>query len=227
MKIDICTVKFEDLELSPRSSEKIRGYIGNKYIENDLFHNHNDNKFIYRYPLVQYKVIKNKPIIIGLLEGTSAVKKLALIEEELIIDDKKLETNQKDIWNLNNLYFKEVKSVTEGKALEEYDKYVDSIKKLELQKIREFELIEDNKFKRDVIIRYNEETEELIKIIENYKEYEEQEVVNAWRGLNKYRISVSWADIKDLVHEIRGTYFLNKEDYDINRGVIKRKHLFL
>lgn len=97
MKIDICTVKFEDLELSPRSSEKIRGYIGNKYIENDLFHNHNDNKFIYRYPLVQYKVIKNKPIIIGLLEGTSAVKKLALIEEELIIDDKKLETYQKEI----------------------------------------------------------------------------------------------------------------------------------
>ena len=43
-------------------SEKLRGYIGNKYKEYDILHNHDDNKFIYRYPLVQYKIINKKQL---------------------------------------------------------------------------------------------------------------------------------------------------------------------
>ena len=82
--------------------------------------------------------------------------------------------------------------------------------------------MEENKNKIDVIIRYNSESEDCIKIIENSEEHEEQQIVNAWRTLNKYRIAVNKNDVIDMVHEIKGSNFLNKEDYDKNRVIIRR-----
>ena len=41
MNIDICKLELQNIDLKPRDSEKIRGYLGNKYIENDILHNHN------------------------------------------------------------------------------------------------------------------------------------------------------------------------------------------
>ena len=88
MDIDICRVVFEDLEFTARYSEKIRGYIGNKYRENDLLHNHIEDKFIYRYPLVQYKVILKKPTVIGIGEGANIVARIGIADDELILDGK-------------------------------------------------------------------------------------------------------------------------------------------
>lgn len=97
MKLDICKVIFDDIKLSPRYSEKIRGYLGNKYIENNLLHNHDENKFIYRYPMVQYKVESGIPIIIGINEGASVVAKIAIMNDELVLDGKEYNTFQKQI----------------------------------------------------------------------------------------------------------------------------------
>lgn len=42
--------------------------------ESDLFHNHiNDTKFIYRYPLIQYKIKDKKPCLICLKEATEDI----------------------------------------------------------------------------------------------------------------------------------------------------------
>lgn len=97
MNLEICTVKFTDLKLTPRYAEKLRGYIGNKYKEIDLLHNHKKNKFIYRYPLVQYKIINSEPIIIGINEGVSIVSEIGLNDDELILDKVIYETFQKEI----------------------------------------------------------------------------------------------------------------------------------
>ena len=46
--------------------EKLRGYFANRFKE-VLFHNHNeDGNFRYGYPLIQYKIIKNRPVIVGM-----------------------------------------------------------------------------------------------------------------------------------------------------------------
>lgn len=97
MKIDICKVKFKDLNLTPRYGEKLRGYLGNKYKEINLLHNHEGNKFIYRYPLVQYKVIDNIPMIIGMNEATNIVGNIGVNDDEFIFDNKKFDSFQKEI----------------------------------------------------------------------------------------------------------------------------------
>lgn len=64
-----------DKPLSKRSAEKLRGFFGSKYRDNNLFHNHDQaGKSIYRYPLIQYKLIDGNLSIIGLSEGAAFIK---------------------------------------------------------------------------------------------------------------------------------------------------------
>ncbi|WP_346930178.1 CRISPR-associated helicase Cas3' [Clostridium sp.] len=142
-----------------------------------------------------------------------------LLEATLKILEGRKKIEESELWEINNKYFSKLREVTKNKSLEDYKEYCENIKALRLQNIREFELIKGNKNKIDVIIRYNSEAEECIKIIENNEEYEEQQIVNAWRTLNKYRIAVNKKYVTNIVHEIKGSYFLNKEDYNEERGI--------
>lgn len=137
----------------------------------------------------------------------------------------KIEENQ--LWEINNSYFAKVKEVTLNKSDEKYKEYCENIKQLRLQEIRKFELIKDkNEMKIDVIIRYNEEAEKCIEIIDHNYDYEEQDIVNAWRCLNKYRISVNRSDVENIINEIKGSNFINKQDYDKDIGIIRNKTWF-
>ncbi|WP_186431019.1 CRISPR-associated endonuclease Cas6 [Clostridium sp. BSD9I1] len=113
MKLDICKVTFDDIKLSPRYSEKIRGYLGNKYIENNLLHNHVEDKFLYRYPLVQYKVLSQVPIIIGINEGADIVANIGIMDDGLILDGTEYNTFQKKI----------IKSKLNFECTEDYIRY--------------------------------------------------------------------------------------------------------
>lgn len=97
MKVDTIKVAYNDLYENSRFSEKIRGYLGNKYKDNDILHNHSEDRFIYRYPLVQYKVIDKTPIVIGINDGVDGVLKIGVNDDELIIDNKKVESFQMSI----------------------------------------------------------------------------------------------------------------------------------
>lgn len=85
MKLEISILKYSDLKLDLRGSEKLRGYIGNKYIETDILHNHTQTGYIYRYPLTQYKVIDDIPMIIGLGKASEIVREIALDCEDINI----------------------------------------------------------------------------------------------------------------------------------------------
>ena len=86
MKIEISILKYSDLKLDLRDSEKLRGYIGNKYIETDILHNHTQTGYIYRYPLTQYKVIDSVPMIIGIREASEIVKNIEIDCEDINIE---------------------------------------------------------------------------------------------------------------------------------------------
>lgn len=113
MNIDICKLSFENLSMKPRVSEKIRGYLANKYKEIDLLHNHNEEKFIYRYPLVQYKVIKGKPMIIGINEASNIVANIGLIEDKFTLENSDIRFLEKSI----------IKKKFEFKELDDYIEY--------------------------------------------------------------------------------------------------------
>jgi len=51
-----------------------RGAINAQFSESDpLFHNHEGENFRYAYPLIQYKLIKNKAALVGINEGTTSI----------------------------------------------------------------------------------------------------------------------------------------------------------
>lgn len=60
------------------SASKLRGFIGNQYSEFTLLHNHiRDEKFMFSYPFIQYKVIDGDAYIIGIDEGGEILKKIS------------------------------------------------------------------------------------------------------------------------------------------------------
>lgn len=98
MKIDIFKLLFSDLHLEPRKIPKIRGYIANRFKEYDVLHNHNDNKYLYRYPLIQYKIVNEAPALIGTGDG---IRVLETIENEIRamnLDGEKIELYEKQMY---------------------------------------------------------------------------------------------------------------------------------
>ena len=77
-------------------ADKLRGYIGNKYMDDFLLHNHKENgAHIYRYPVVQYKVINGNPLLLGVEDGIQSVWKVFDDISELNIDNTELEVFDK------------------------------------------------------------------------------------------------------------------------------------
>lgn len=98
--IPITTITFPEIALRTRDAHKLRGYFGELFKEHSpLLHNHleSDNeetgdaattavKFRYAYPLVQYKVLRQTPTLVGLGEGAGLLAQLFLQMREIDID---------------------------------------------------------------------------------------------------------------------------------------------
>ncbi len=70
-----------DMGITSADAAKIRGFMGRKYVSDTLFHNHReDGTNIYRYPLVQYKIIDGIPLLIGIEDG---IKSLWTVFDEM------------------------------------------------------------------------------------------------------------------------------------------------
>lgn len=97
-KIEIFEIKYTDIDVSVSTSTMIRGYFANKYKEIDEMHNHNGDKFIYRYPNIQYKVINNNPVIVGINKGAEILKeKNIFCEDNIKIGNNEIVSNQRKI----------------------------------------------------------------------------------------------------------------------------------
>lgn len=94
MKVDICSLMIKtDKEIKVPAS-KIRGYIGNQFKDKSILHNHYGNeRFLYSYPLVQYKIINGQPLILGVGEGAKVLKDISSDLYEFKLDKNYL------IWN--------------------------------------------------------------------------------------------------------------------------------
>jgi len=62
---------------------KLRGFFGRKFAENTLFHHHEGQRLLYRYPKVQYKVIGGRPIVVGVDDAADAVAEAARSTDSL------------------------------------------------------------------------------------------------------------------------------------------------
>lgn len=66
------------------NSVGLRGFMGHKFSDDVILHNHDDKDLIYSYPRVQYKVIDGKALIMGLAEGAESLKHIPYIESVTI-----------------------------------------------------------------------------------------------------------------------------------------------
>ncbi len=94
------TLSFNNIRLSPSQTHKFRGYVGNIFSEYDLIHNHDpvSGKPIYRYPLIQFKIINGTPCIIALTENAVQIfTEIFMGMDEMIIGEKRIPVHEKDL----------------------------------------------------------------------------------------------------------------------------------
>lgn len=89
MKIKVVKLIYDledDLPLS--FGHKLRGYFANRF-KDVLFHQHKeDGSLRYKYPLIQYKIINKKPVVLGLKEGAELIVENFLSIERLVLGDR-------------------------------------------------------------------------------------------------------------------------------------------
>lgn len=83
------TIQLTDNKIDPRDIPKVRGYIASKFPQYIELHNHADkDKYIYSYPLVQYKVIDGVATFIAVNEVVKTLMEVIYEVEEIDIKDR-------------------------------------------------------------------------------------------------------------------------------------------
>ncbi len=91
-RIRILDVEFED-EIHPWEVSAFRGaVIESAGRKNIIFHNHKQDKFVYSYPLIQYKRIGKKPHLVCIEEGVDEIHKFfENMQEGVFLNDRPYE----------------------------------------------------------------------------------------------------------------------------------------
>lgn len=92
-------IRFPEIKLATRDAHKLRGYFGNLFREQSpLLHNHLEGgEILYRYPMVQYKVLQGIPTLVGLNEGADLLIQLFLKIKNIAIDGYSFPVLQKNM----------------------------------------------------------------------------------------------------------------------------------
>src|SRR6185312_711718 len=98
-QIQQTTIRFPEIRLETRDGHKLRGYFGRLFQEHSfLLHKHHESgELIYRYTLVQYKLIENTPTLVGLNEGATLLGNLFMKIRSLKLDGRTYPILEKNI----------------------------------------------------------------------------------------------------------------------------------
>ncbi|MDI6917817.1 MAG: CRISPR-associated endonuclease Cas6 [Thermoplasmatales archaeon] len=83
-------------------SNKLRGYIGNKFSQYPILHHHlTGEQSLYTYPKVQYKIIDGNAILVGINEGADVLKEISDKIEMLIFGKNLYKVNSIQMNQMN------------------------------------------------------------------------------------------------------------------------------
>ena len=68
-EITVLRASWPDISLRPADAVRLRGAVAGAAPEADALHNHAGDGFLYRYPMVQYKVLSGHPAVLAAEEG--------------------------------------------------------------------------------------------------------------------------------------------------------------
>jgi len=89
-----------NISLKSSQIHKFRGFIGRLFQEHDLIHNHDPEtgRVIYRYPLIQFKLIRRTPAIIAVTDrAVKLFSEIFLKLDSIRIDDVRIPVFEKDL----------------------------------------------------------------------------------------------------------------------------------
>jgi len=98
MKIKTMLLKMESDQPIREDASKLRGFFARKFDSYILMHNHlGNNKFLYKYPRIQYKSINHAKILLGLAEGVEVLQSIYNQYEKIILDGHTYQIYSKEI----------------------------------------------------------------------------------------------------------------------------------
>ena len=128
------TLFLKNIKLKSAQIHKFRGFVGNLFKDYDLIHNHMSNgNPIYRYPLIQFKLIEKTPAIIAVTDQAIRIfSEIFMKMDEVIIDgavipvyEKDLKVEDVDFGYSNETYMYEFVSPWIGLNQKNFRKYID------------------------------------------------------------------------------------------------------
>lgn len=107
MLLKTLTLRLESDKQIKERAHQLRGFFATKFNEYVLLHQHQTDKFIYTYPLIQYKILDDIPTIIGINEGAEVLiniydkydsltlgeQEYKIFQREIIIKEQKFEVS--------------------------------------------------------------------------------------------------------------------------------------
>ena len=94
------TLFLNNITLRISQTHKFRGFIGNLFENYDVIHNHDlqTGKPIYRYPLIQFKLINKTPAIVAITEQAVAIfLEIFMKLDKIVIEDVTIPVFGKDL----------------------------------------------------------------------------------------------------------------------------------
>lgn len=76
MKLKTLILTMQSERTINENASKLRGFFATEFNNYILLHQHNGGNFIYKYPLIQYKIINKVPIILSIKEGIDVMKNI-------------------------------------------------------------------------------------------------------------------------------------------------------
>ena len=94
-EIHIMTARYPDISVPQGKGTLLRGFFAAGQGEGSLLHNHGEQGAgLYRYPLVQYKIIGGVPTVLAIEEGIDAVQPLVIGRQELLLGGRRYPRGQ-------------------------------------------------------------------------------------------------------------------------------------
>jgi len=82
----------------PPRAHQLRGAISSSFPQEPIFHQHEGDKFVYRYPLVQYRWERTAGIVVGINEGAERIVKMPWLDLSLQLAEHKLVVADAEIY---------------------------------------------------------------------------------------------------------------------------------
>lgn len=77
MSLRISTLVLKTNQQVTESASKLRGFFATRYPEHTLLHHHSGNeRFVYSYPKVQYKILDGSAVVVGIREGAEVLPEI-------------------------------------------------------------------------------------------------------------------------------------------------------